>query len=251
MTFRNLFFAALCAAFVAGLVMSAVQYYRVVPLILEAETYEGQEPAHAHEEGTPEHSHEATEASAAAAPVAAEAHEHGADEWAPADGFERTAYTVLANLLAAVGIALVIGAISVFANIPITLANGALWGMAGFAAVSLAPALGLAPELPGMPAADLGARQIWWWGTAIATGAAALILAKNRSWIAIAAAAVLIAAPHVIGAPQLAGEHGTAVPAHLANQFAAAALATAAVFWVVLGMTFGKVNDFLASRKAA
>lgn len=246
MTFRNLFFAALCAAFVAGLAMSAIQYYRVVPLILAAETFEGQAPVapHEHAEGTPEHGHET------AAP-AAEAHAHDEDAWAPADGFERSAYTVLANLLAAAGIALVIGAISVFANLPITLANGALWGLAGFAAVSLAPALGLPPELPGMPAADLGARQIWWWGTAIATGAAALILAKNRSAPAIALAIVLVAAPHVIGAPDLSGEHASAVPAHLANRFAATALATAAIFWVVLGMTFGKVNDLLASRKAA
>lgn len=247
MTFRNLFFAALCAAFVAGIVMSAVQYYRVVPLILAAETYEGQEPvaAHEHAEGTPAHTHEGT------APDAADGHAHDEDAWAPADGFERTAYTVLSNLLAAAGLALVLGAISVFANIPITLANGALWGLTGFLAVALAPALGLAPELPGMPAADLGARQVWWWGTVLATGAAALILAKSRSWLAIAAAAILVAAPHVIGAPQLVGEHASSVPANLANQFAATALATAAIFWLVLGMTFGRVNDYLQSRKAA
>lgn len=246
MTFRNLFFAALCAALVAGTIMSAVQYFRVVPLILAAETFEGQEPAHEHAEGTADHSHEATPAE----PVAAHEHAHDEDAWAPADGFERTAYTVLANLLVSAAFALIVGAISVFANIPITFANGALWGLAGFLAVSLAPALGLPPELPGMPAADLGARQVWWWGAALATGAAALILAKFRAWPAIIVAAVLVMAPHVIGAPTLVGEHATAVPAHLANQFAAAALATAAVFWLVLGLTYGRINDFLATRKA-
>ncbi|MEI2612914.1 MAG: CbtA family protein [Candidatus Promineifilaceae bacterium] len=37
-------------------------------------------------------------------------------------------------------------------------------------AFQLAPAFGLPPELPGMAAADLGARQVWWCGTALATG---------------------------------------------------------------------------------
>ena len=32
---------------------------------------------------------------------------------------------------------------------------------------------GLPPELPGMAAADLAPRQLWWWGTAVSTGAAA------------------------------------------------------------------------------
>ena len=39
--------------------------------------------------------------------------------------------------------------------------------------------------------------------------------------------AVLILAPHVIGAPQLSGEHASGVPAHLATAFAANALGVA------------------------
>lgn len=233
--FRNLFLAAVLAAFCAGLVMSAIQHFRVTPLILHAETFEGEGhthgQVHVHEDGT-EHVHDT--AGADGEPVV--------EEWAPQDGFERTAYTVLANLLAAAGFALVMGAVSMLANIPITFANGALWGIAGFFVFSLAPAFGLAPELPGMPAGDLLARQVWWVGTALATGGAALLLAKTRAPWAILAAVVLVALPHIVGAPAVPDEP-SAVPAHIATQFAAATLGTAAVFWIILGAVFGRLND--------
>jgi cobalt transporter subunit CbtA len=244
---RNLFAAALLAALAAGLLTAALQHFRVTPLILHAETFEGEgghshshaAADHEHAEGTPAHTHDAV-ATTTAEP----------EEWAPQDGFERTAYTTLATVLAAAGFALVIGAISMFANIPITFANGFLWGMAGFVTVSLAPAYGLAPELPGMPAADLVARQVWWTGTALATGAACLLLAKTRASWAFAVAVALVVAPHIIGAP-VAPDEPSGVPAHLATEFAAVTLGTALAFWLVLGTVFGKLNDVFAARSAA
>ena len=246
---RNLFAAALLAALGAGLITAGLQHFRVTPLILHAETFEGEGghshgaeavvPAHEHPEGTPAHSHDDAVATNVAAP----------EEWAPQDGFERTAYTVLATVLAAAGFALVIGAVSMFANIPITFANGLLWGMAGFVTFTLAPAYGLPPELPGMPAADLVARQVWWTGTALATGAACLLLAKTRAGWAFAVATALIVAPHIIGAP-VAPDEASAVPAHLATEFAAVTLGTALVFWLLLGTLFGKLNDTFAARQA-
>lgn len=248
---RNLFAAALLAALCAGLITAGLQHFRVTPLILHAETFEGEgghshgEAAvavtadHEHAEGTPEHSHDAV-ATTQAEP----------EEWAPQDGFERTAYTTLATVLAAAGFALVIGAVSMFSGIPITFGNGFIWGVAGFVTFSLAPAYGLAPELPGMPAADLVARQIWWTGTVIATGAACLLLAKTRASWAVAVAIALVVAPHIIGAP-VAPDEPSGVPAHLATEFAAITLGTALVFWLVLGSVFGKLNDVFATRKAA
>jgi cobalt transporter subunit CbtA len=237
--FRNLFFAAILAALCAGLVNSAIQYFRVTPLILHAETFEG--GAHTHDAATPAHTHDAPGVAL---------HAQDEIEWAPQDGLERTTYTVLANLLAAAGFALVIGAVSLFANLPITFANGVVWGFAGFLVFTLAPAFGLAPELPGMPAAEVFPRQLWWWGTVGATGAAALLLAKTRATWAIALAIVLVAAPHFVGAPQPPDE-ASSVPAHLATEFAAAALGTAAVFWIVLGLCFGRRNDLFARRAAS
>jgi cobalt transporter subunit CbtA len=248
---RNLFAAALFAALAAGLLTAAIQHFRVTPLILHAETFEGEgghshaaeavAADHEHAAGTAEHSHDDAVASTAA---------EEPEEWAPQDGFERTAYTTLATVIAAAGFALVIGAISMFANIPITSANGLLWGAAGFITFSLAPAYGLAPELPGMPAADLFARQLWWTGTAIATGTAFVLLAKTRASWAIAVAVALIVAPHIIGAP-VAPDEPSAVPAHLATEFAAITLGTSAVFWAVLGTLFGRLNDLFAARSAA
>lgn len=244
---RNLFAAALLAALCAGLFTSAIQHFRVTPIILHAEAFEGDgshshgaEPVvadHAHAAGTPAHSHDVVAATAI-------------EEWAPQDGFERTAYTTLATVLAAAGFALIIGAVSMFANVPVTFANGFLWGMAGFLAFSLAPAYGLPPELPGMPAGDLAGRQLWWVATALATGGAILLLVKTRASWAFAVAAALVIAPHVIGAP-IAPDEPSAVPAHLATEFAAITLGTSFVFWLLLGSLFGKFSDVFATRRVA
>ncbi|WP_375449799.1 CbtA family protein [uncultured Devosia sp.] len=233
--FRNLFAAAVLAALCAGLVTATLQHFRVMPLILHAETFEG-EGGHSHAFDTPAHTHDA-----AASPIG---------EWAPANGFERTAYTALATILAAAGFALLMGAVSMFANIPITFANSMLWAIGGFATFSLAPAYGLAPELPGMPAADLVARQLWWIGTAFATGAAFTLLAKTRASWAIAIALALVVTPHLVGAPA-APDEPSAVPAHLATEFAAVTLGTSAVFWLVLGAVFGRLSDHFARSPAA
>ncbi len=243
--FQRIFFAAVLSGLAAGLAMTAVQQWRVAPLILEAEVYENAGPA--------EHDHATAVTGAdAAAPVAVHEHEHEHDEdaWAPQDGPERIGYTVLADLLASIGFAFLLAAVSVLSGIEITARNGVIWGLGGFLAFQLAPAFGLAPELPGMPAADLVARQVWWVGTALATGAGMLAIAKLRNWIGIVIAAVLILAPHVIGAPQLAGEHASGVPAHLATEFAASSLATGALFWLLVGPLLGWLNERFARAPA-
>ena len=166
--------------------------------------------------------------------------------WTPQDGVERIGFTVLADLLAAMGFALLLAAVSVLSGIEITARNGVLWGLGGFIVFQLAPAFGLAPELPGMPAADLVARQVWWLGTAFATGAGLLAIAKFRNWTAIAAAAVLILLPHIIGAPELVLQPESGVPAHLATAFAASALSVGAVFWLTVGPLLGWLNERFA-----
>jgi cobalt transporter subunit CbtA len=241
--FQRIFFAAVLAGLAAGLAMSALQQWKVAPLILAAETYETAAPAveaHSHSEGTAPHTHD----------EGTPAHEHDESAWAPQDGAERTFYTVLANILGCMGFALLLAAVSVLSGLPITAANGVVWGIAGFVSFQLAPALGLAPELPGMPAADLGARQLWWWGTALAAGAGLLAAAKLRNPTGIAIAAVLLLAPHIIGAPQHEGDRASAVPAHLATEFAAAALAAGALFWLTVGPLLGWLTGLFARREA-
>ena len=237
--FQRIFFAAVLAGLAAGFAMSAVQQWRVAPLILQAEVYETAEAApaaHSHDAATPAHDHA----------EAASAHVHDENAWAPQDGAERVFYTVLANVLASIGFAMLLAAVSVLTNIEITAKNGVIWGLSGFLCLQLVPAFGLPPELPGMPAADLVARQAWWVATALATGAGILAIVKLRNWTGIVIAAVLILAPHVWGAPQLFAEQASAIPAQLATQFAANSLFTGAVFWLLAGPLLGWLNEGLA-----
>ncbi|KAJ33181.1 cobalt transporter, partial [Agrobacterium tumefaciens] len=136
-SFRNIVFTAVLVGILGGLAVSAMQAFGTTPLILQAETYEGAG-------GEAAHSHEAT-APGAVVP----AHEHNEEAWAPADGFERTAYTVAANVLTAIGYALVLTGLISLRGTNGGWREGLLWGVAGFAAVMLAPMIGLPPELPG------------------------------------------------------------------------------------------------------
>ena len=206
--------AAVIAGLLAGAVTSAIQLWRVTPLILAAETFE-----------TSDVTEEGAEASADAA-------------WMPADGVERTANTVAANMIMGVAFAFILAAVVMFSGRDITPANGVVWGLLGFITFTVAPTAGLAPELPGMPAADLSARQAWWGGTVIATAGGIALIALQGNMVLKALGVVLIALPHLIGAPHPSSPE-SAVPAVLAAEFAARSIASMAVFWIVLGVVFG------------
>jgi cobalt transporter subunit CbtA len=255
--FRSIVFSAIVVGIVSGIAVSLMQMVGTTPLILSAETFESAgsaghdhaqaaEPAtavpppsenapHSHAAGTAAHEH--------AAGPDHEGHDHG-EGWTPADGLERLSYTAAANVLTAIGYALVLcGLLSVatqggFAK-TIDWRTGLFFGLAGFASVMLAPMVGLPPELPGSPAGDLGARQIWWLSTAFATALGIALLAFRRDGFSAVAAIALIAAPHVIGAPlPPEGEHALA-PLGLERQFIVAATLTSLVFWALLGSLSG------------
>jgi cobalt transporter subunit CbtA len=239
--FRNVVFVAALAGLLAGIVMSAMQTYATVPLILKAETFENAGGGHHHgdaaagAEAAAPHSHDA----------GTPAHEHNEEAWAPADGFERFAYTALANIVTAIGFALVLVAVSEIAGGIAGWRQGVFWGFAGFAVFTLAPGLGLPPELPGMPAADLGDRQVWWTATVIATAAGLGLIAFRRGVIWSLAGVALIVAPHIVGAPQPVS-HDSPVPADLHRQFVVAATVTNLIFWVVLGGLAGAIRAKVA-----
>lgn len=242
--FRNVVFLAAIAGFVAGIAMTVMQVGTTVPLILEAETYENAgggghahgDAGHEHEEAG-SHDHEAAAA------------EGGEDEaWMPADGFERTAFTVLANVVTGIGFGLVLVASSEFAGGIRDWRQGIFWGFAGFAVFTLAPGLGLPPELPGMPAAELLPRQIWWIATVTATAVGLALLAYGRTPLLGLLAVALIVAPHITGAPQPAS-HETAVPHGLHHSFVVSVTLTNLVFWVILGAAVGFLRErFMATE---
>ena len=143
------------------------------------------------------------------------------------------------------GYALVLLALMIILGVPISGRTGLMFGAAGFAAVALAPAVGLPPELPGSAATALEGRQLWWGFTVAATsaGLAALLLGRLR-WLQ-AAGLVLIALPHIFGAPH-PDTFTSAVPGELSGHFAAASLALAAVTWALVGYLSGAIHERLA-----
>lgn len=248
--FRNVVFTAALAGLLAGIVMTAMQAYATVPLILQAEVFEnaGAEAAPAHGHGA---SVDAPFAGAdAAAPGSAHSHAAAAEEesWEPSDGIERYSFTILANIVTAMGWALLLVAASeVFGGIA-DWRHGLMWGLAGFVVFTLAPGLGLPPELPAMPAADLTQRQIWWVCTAVATAAGLVLIFLRGSPLPVVLGIGLLVAPHLLGAPQPVG-HETPIPENLHHRFVVAVTVTNLLFWAVLGIAVGVARQrFLADR---
>lgn len=211
----------------AAIVLTLLQSLWLTPLILQAETFEGSEPAAEVASG---HSH----AAAAAPHEHADGHSHDGEAWAPEDGWQRTLATGLSNLVVAAGFALMLAGLFTL-RAPGRTWQGLLWGLGGFATFSLAPSVGLPPELPGTAAADLLLRQYWWLGTAVATAAGLGLLAFGRHWPLRILGLLLLAIPQLIGAPQ-PELHSSLAPAALEQEFIRASLLTNALFWAVLGL---------------
>jgi len=213
--FQRIVLAAIPAGILAGFALSAAQQAWVVPLLLEAERHEHAAVAHVHASGAQE-----------------------TPEWEPAAGLERSAFTWLANAVLGSGWALLLAAAWAWRAAPLTAVRGVLWGLAGFAAFSLAPALGLPPTLPGAPEAPLAARQAWWLAAALGTalGLGLLVFAKPLAWRLLGLA--VLVAPHAVGAPK-AGEPLPDALVALAPRFAIASVACTLGFWLLLGALAG------------
>ena len=166
------------------------------------------------------------------------AHAHTAKNWAPRNEVERTFYTAASNIVTAIAFSLMLVAVFLMRGKSVDINSGILWGAAGFAVFALAPSLGLPPELPGMTAAALESRQVWWIGTVIVTAIGIGIFTESKTIPPKIAALALFAAPHLIEAPHPFLFESN-VPAELSAQFAVASLVTSAFFWLVLGGTSG------------
>ncbi len=215
--FKRIIVTALLAGLLAGLALSVIQEFTTTPIILHAESLEGKAEGSVHTLSVP----------------------HGEESWHPDEGIERTLFTALSNILMGIGFALIMVAGIAVSGRPVDGRQGVIWGVAGFAVISLAPALGLPAELPGTLTADLGARQGWWFFCVAATGAGLWILVFRQGAIWIPAGVALLAIPHLIGAPAPERVGGPAPP-ELAAHFATASLAAAAVFWSTLGWLSGR-----------
>lgn len=240
MLFRRLFLCALFVGLLTGLFDSAVQRWQVVPLIFAAEVFED---ANAPVAKAAEYDHADNAA-----------HNHEAEAWGPQRGVERTAYTVLANVLNATGLALLLLPLMVLVNRrrgsqalnlqksqDVLAGNGLLWGAAAWVCLFALPALGLPPELPGMQAAPLQARQVWWFLT-VASGAGGLVMLcwVRAKWRVLGLALLFL--PFTIGAPQHEGSAFAGMTADvaaqmqvLASRFVVATSVASALQYLLLG----------------
>ena len=213
--FYRILVSALFAGFLTGLIAALLQLVFVQPVLLHAELYEGGTLNHFGDGG----------ADAAAVAV-------------PGVDLERDGLSVLFTTLTYTGFAFLLAAAMALAEdrgFRITVRQGLVWGVAGFLAFQLAPAFGIPPELPGSAAAEIGPRQVWWFGTVGATAAGLALIAFARGWMLRGVAALLLLAPHAIGAPHPDEFIGPAPP-ELAGLFAARALGVGLAAWSLLGL---------------
>ncbi len=227
MSFRQIIFSALLISLLTGLLDSGVQMLNVSGIIYQAESYE-------------------------VAEIAAEPNHTPADEaWGPEDGAERILYTFFANVLSAVGFAAILLAlmnqVQSQGMAKLSSGKGILWGVAGFIALFVAPALGLSPEIPGTQAAAVESRQIWWLLTVLSTIAGLAVLAFAPLQYKVLGLICLVT-PHLIGAPHISGPEfihpdllAVETLTQLHQQFITATSISNFIFWLVLGISCGYV----------
>jgi cobalt transporter subunit CbtA len=259
----RLLVTGLVSGAVAGVILTVFHFLMVEPLIFAAEQYEDQAAFHAaevvvqhshtsgvnhtHEEGDKPHEHNA-EGAVHIHRDGSVHHHHG---WSPADGIERSVFTLLANILVGIAYGILLATALTLYGREIGYAEGVLWGLAGFASFALLPGLGLPPELPAAAAADLFARQTWWLGTAAASvfGIALLVFGKNGLWKGLGL--VLLVAPHVIGAPHPpAGAVGKSPP-EMAAHFVSATMTGSMILWLVIGLMAAYMQQRLGRAEQA
>lgn len=224
--FGRIVSTALLAGAMSGLVVAVLQLTFVQPVLLHAELYETGMLVHFGPGSEPD-----------------------AQQAWPGIDLIRDGLSALFVLLTYCGFALVMTAAMAFAEErghAVGGPTGLLWGLAGFASVILAPAFSLAPEVPGVAAADVHARQLWWVATVVMTACAVALIAFGRGPQRLVIAGAIIAAPHIFGAPEPEIYFGP-TPPELASLFATRVMGVAIVGWCLLGAAIG----FLWQRSAS
>ncbi len=211
--------AALIVGLIAGLLATALQSTLVWPLIAQAEVFE-----------------EAAETPHATT----DQHGYGAAPSEAASPLMRAGLSVLTNIAVGVGYALLMAAAMVLTWRKLTWQIGLVWGLAGYLTFVLMPALGLQPVPPGVETGALTGRQLWWIATAFCTagGLGLMLLSRGKNRLGlIIAGIVLLALPHIVGAP--VGPPEGAAPVELRRQFAWTVLITTLPPWLATGVLLG------------
>ena len=223
--FREIITAALWTGLLAGLLLTTVQQIQIIPSILNAEVY----------------------AEKATASVISNAESpHQEHEWQPKNGWERNFFTAAANIGLGIGFALLMGSAMCLRGGAGNWQQGLLWGLAGYMVFYVAPSLGLPPEVPGAETAKLLDRQNWWLITVLDSSFGLSLMAFAKTSLNKLFGAVLLIAPHLIGAPQ-PEFHSSTAPIELVQSFIVASVIANAVFWLAIGGLMGLFNKKNAS----
>ena len=186
--FSRFLTSALFAGAVAGLIAGLLQLAFVQPVLLHAELYESGQLLHFG------------------------ADPNSAQPVLPGFNAVRDGLSLIFTMLTYTGYALILLALMSLAEdrgARIDGRTGLIWGIAGFVTFHLAPGFTLAPEVPGVAAADVGARQVWWFATVAAAGIGLWLIAFTHNWLLWPVSVILLAAPHIIGATEPDSFSGT------------------------------------------
>lgn len=234
MLLRRIVLSALLVGLLAGAAFSLMQHFTLETIILASETYEV-DTGHQHDHG-------------------------GEEAWEPQPGSERRGFTLLSNVLAGIGFAAVLLALmsqwQVQGMKPVNAALGMFWGVGGFIAVFLVPALGLPPEIPGMEAAPVAHRQLWWLFAVVSAVCGLFTLVLAPGWWKLLGALLLVL-PYVVPIPHPTGPlFAHPDPAtlqaleQLHQHFIVASALCNLVFWLALGLLSGVAMQRWVSRGA-
>jgi cobalt transporter subunit CbtA len=212
--FTKIFSSALLSGATAGLITGLLQLAFVQPVLLHAELYETGQLVHFGGQVV-----------------------DAAQDIANFDPM-RDGLSIMFTMAVYVGYALILTAAIAFAEVhgnEVSVRHGFLWGVAGFVAVQVAPGFTLAPEVPGVAAADVYTRQLWWFSTVGAAAIAMWLIAFGKSWFVWGFAIVLLVVPHVFGAPQPEIFVGP-VPPEIGALFAARVFGVGFTAWTLTGL---------------
>lgn len=233
--------------FLGGVLVTGVQKLGTIPIIVQAENYELKEfdsDADIRSKGTtyeqnlngktlfihnnPDLPHQHSNVDDL----------HDSDSWIPEQLVERTFFTGISNIVTGIAFSFLLVGVYILRGKSVSIKSGLFWGSMGFIVFSLAPSLGLPPELPGMNKSELGSRQLWWIGTVILTAVGVGILIESKSLLFKIFALILITLPHIIGESR-PNVVESIIPTELSSQFVIVSLLTSAFFWIVLGVFSG------------
>ena len=215
--FRRIVFSACLAGLVAGLVLTVVQSFQVLPLINKAESYEVGDVS--------EHTHEVND-------NAVQDKQH----WTANNDVERLLWTAVANIGMAAGFALLlVAAFSLRGTV--TILGGSVWGLAGFVVFFANPSLGMSPGLPGVEGAGLESRQAWWVLAVTLTAIGLALVFLTTTLLIRFIGFGLLFVPHLVGSPQPIPIPPSGPPEELFTAFFVATAIANILFWLTLGST--------------